>query len=123
MPTFNKEIKVKDGFKIFGSFELREQENLSDLIKFSGGFLSSSYKEKVFIERIEGLTKSFVEVEADQFENKKLKDGDIIYAKTPNDFKVNIASISGSVILPGDFSLTQTKKIKDLVENARGFRF
>ena len=47
--SYSNLVNIDNGFKINGLFEIKEDEKLSDLIKFSGGFSSNSYKDKVFI--------------------------------------------------------------------------
>ena len=44
--SYSSLVNIDNGFKINGLFEIKENEKLSDLIKFSGGFLSDSYKKQ-----------------------------------------------------------------------------
>ena len=53
--AYSKQVDLSNGFKINGLFELKENEVINDVLKFSGGFSSDSYKEKIFINRINSL--------------------------------------------------------------------
>ena len=118
--AYNKQVNVISGFKTNGLFELKEDENLNDVLNFSGGLLSDSYKEKLFINRINSYSRSIVEISNEKFSNSNLVDGDIINAKTISTLIENSVSISGSVYLPGTFDLSAISTVNDLIEAANG---
>ena len=118
--AYNKQVNVISGFKTNGLFELKEDENLNDVLNFSGGLSSNSYKEKLFIKRINSYSRSIVEISKEKFSNSNLVDGDIINAKTISTLIENSISISGSVYLPGIFDLSTISTVNDLIEAANG---
>jgi protein involved in polysaccharide export with SLBB domain len=118
--AYKKQVNIKSGFKTTGLFEIKEQEKLSDLIKFSGGFLSDSYKDKIFINRINLYSRSLREVNSENFEKSELKDGDLISAKTVKNFVGNTVSVEGAVYLPGLYDLSNLNTVKDLIESSKG---
>jgi len=118
--AYNKQVNVISGFKTNGLFELKEDENLNDVLNFSGGLSSNSYKEKLFIQRINSYSRSIVEISKEKFSNSNLVDGDIINAKTISTLIENSISISGSVYLPGIFDLSTISTVNDLIEAANG---
>ena len=118
--AYNKQVNVISGFKTNGLFELKEDENLNDVLNFSGGLSSNSYKEKLFINRINSYSRSIVEISKEKFSNSNLVDGDIINAKTISTLIENSISISGSVYLPGIFDLSAISTVNDLIEAANG---
>ena len=118
--AYIKQVNVISGFKTNGLFELKEDENLNDVLNFSGGLSSNSYKEKLFINRINSYSRSIVEISKEKFSNSNLVDGDIINAKTISTLIENSISISGSVYLPGIFDLSTISTVNDLIEAANG---
>ena len=118
--AYNKQVNVISGFKTNSLFELKEDENLNDVLNFSGGLSSNSYKEKLFIKRINSYSRSIVEISKEKFSNSNLVDGDIINAKTISTLIENSISISGSVYLPGIFDLSTISTVNDLIEAANG---
>ena len=118
--SYSTLVNIDNGFKINGLFEIKEEEKLSDLIKFSGGFSSDSYKDKVFINRIDSYSRSIVEYSLENYDKANLKDGDLISAKTVVDFVENSVSVDGAVYLPGIFDISNAMSVKQLIESSKG---
>ncbi len=118
--AYSKQVDLSNGFKINGLFELKENEVINDVLKFSGGFSSDSYKEKIFINRIKSASRSVFEFSKEKFLESELIDGDILTAKTVSAFITNSVSIEGAVYLPGVFDLSNTKNIKQLIASSQG---
>ena len=118
--AYSKQVDLSNGFKINGLFELKENEVINDVLKFSGGFSSDSYKEKIFINRINSSNRSVVELSKEKFLESELIDGDILTAKTVSGFIANSVSIEGAVYLPGEFDLSNTKNVKQLIASSQG---
>ena len=60
--AYNKQVDVSSGLKINALYELQENETLEDVLNFGGGFSSNSYKDKLFINRINAYSRSIVEI-------------------------------------------------------------
>ena len=118
--SYSSLVNIDNGFKINGLFEIKEDEKLSDLIKFSGGFSSNSYKDKVFINRINSYSRSIIEYSLENYDKANLNDGDLISAKTVVDFVENSVSIQGAVYLPGIFDVSNAMSVKQLIESSKG---
>ena len=118
--AFSKQVNVNSGFKTNGLFELKENETYEDVLNFAGGFSSNSYKDKLFVSRINSYSRSIVEISKKDFSKSNLYDGDIINAKTISSFIENSVSISGAVYLPGTFDLTSVSTLRDLIDSANG---
>ena len=118
--AFSKQVDLSTGFKSNGLFELKENETLEHVLNFAGGFSSDSYKEKLFINRINSYSRSIVEISKEKFSNSNLVDGDIIDAKTISTLVENSVLIEGSVYLPGTFDLSAISTVNDLIEAANG---
>ena len=102
-------------------FEIKKDEVVSDLIKFSGGASSNAYKSKLFIERFDDFSQKIVEVDEKDFKNTKLNDGDKISFKEINNESISGAvKIGGAVYLSGSFQLDNNKSINDLINSAKG---
>ena len=118
--SYSSLINVEKGFKINSLFEIKEEEKLSDLIKFTGGFMSNSFKEKVFVNRINSYSRSTIEYAFKNYNKAQLVDGDLISAKTVTDFVENSVTINGAVYLPGLYDLLNAKTISQLIESSKG---
>lgn len=118
--AYTKQVNVNSGLKTNALFDLKEGETIQDVLNFAGGFSSNSYKDKLFINRINSFSRSIVEVTKEDFFKSKLFDGDIINAKTISSIIENSVSISGAVYLPGTFDLTSISTVRDLINSANG---
>ena len=120
VPPLKKEIVLKEGFKINKKFELIDEDNFKNILTLSGGFISEAYKDKIYVERINGIKVDFEDIDVSNYQTSFPEDGDIISAKIPNEFFENKVSINGRVLLPGDYSLKYNKTVKDLISSAKG---
>ena len=118
--AYNKQVDVSSGLKTNALYELQENETVEDVLNFAGGFSSNSYKDKLFINRINAYSRSIVEISNENFSKSVLVDGDIINAKTISSLIENSVSISGAVYLPGTFDLTSISTLRDLINSANG---
>ena len=112
-------------------FELKENEGLSELIKYSGGLPVTAQTTKINISRITPVEKRSKEVIADRelitlnFQESKDKgekinlfDGDKITFFPILDIELNQVTISGHVAEPGMYSLMTYKDLKSLIMDA-----
>ncbi len=118
--VYNKQVDVSSGFKTNALYELKENETVEDLLNFAGGFSSNSYKDKLFVNRINSYSRSIVEISNENFSKSVLFDGDIINAKTISSLIENSVSIVGAVYLPGTFDFKSVKNLRDLISSANG---
>ena len=121
VPPLKKEVVLKEGFKINKKFELKDEDTFKNVLSLSGGFMSEAYKEKIYVERINGIKIDYEDIDFRNYETSIPKDGDIVSAKIPNEFFENKVSITGRVLLPGDYSLKDNKTVEDLISSANGF--
>lgn len=112
-------------------FELKENEGLSELLKYSGGLPVTAQTKKVNISRITPTEKRSKDIVADRelitfnYEeaknlNKKivLSDGDKITFFPILDKELNKVTISGHVFQPGTYSLGAYNNLKSLINEA-----
>ena len=51
--AYLKQVDVSSGLKTNALYELKENETVEDVLSFAGGFSSNSYKDKLFVNRID----------------------------------------------------------------------
>ena len=119
--------------EVYNSFtyELLENENLEDLIGFSGGLPVTAQTTKVNISRITPADLRTSEIIADRelitvdyqeriraSKKTALLDGDKITFFPILDLELNKVTISGHVYEPGNYSLSTFKNLRSLILNA-----
>tara|TARA_B100001113_G_scaffold349339_1_gene344575 strand:+ start:429 stop:2867 length:2439 start_codon:yes stop_codon:yes gene_type:complete len=122
IPSYKKRVFLNGEFKTNGIFEVKENESISDLLLYNGGIASFGTKSQVYIERIEGLSKSIKTVSKNDFKAFLLNDGDIVEARRVGDEIKNSVSVEGAVMIPGQYELIKNPHIKSLIKSAGGLK-
>ena len=112
-------------------FELKEDEGLAELLKYSGGLPITAQTTKVNISRITPADKRTKDIIADRelitfnYQEAKvsgkniiLSDGDKITFFPILDMELNQVTVSGHVVEPGMYSLGSFKDLKSLIMDA-----
>ncbi|MGM0461655.1 MAG: SLBB domain-containing protein [Fibrobacterota bacterium] len=101
-------------------YELREEENLSDLISYAGGLLPEAYRGNCNIIRtFPGDERKTMTVSLDSLESIELYKNDSIHVEYIYEYD-NTISISGPVNRPGTYAYEEGMKLSDLIEIAEG---
>ena len=116
VPTVKKRVHLSGAVTKPAIYELSKKENLSELIRFAGGFKANAYIENIQIERYsDNKERRLLSINYKENEgNFKLLDGDRI-AVSAIDRKIkNFVKISGPVFGPKRFEFYPGMTIKDL---------
>ena len=122
VPYATKQVYIEEGFKKTGVFELKNDETLSDLLQFNGGFLANANKESISISRFKNGNVSQESVFSDTYNKYIPKDGDKITSALYDNYVANRVSISGAVKVPGSFNILNTNTAYDLINLSEGLR-
>ena len=120
VPAFNSQVELSGAFKTPGYFELKENETLSDVLNYSGGFLSDAYKERVFVNRVTGFKRQSFTLETVKGSSELLQDGDVLTANLVRETLENSVIIEGEVYVPGTYSLESVTTLEELLAAANG---
>ncbi|MDE5421896.1 SLBB domain-containing protein [Ancylomarina sp. DW003] len=118
-PYVNR-VKVAGEFKRDGWFEAKEGENLSDLLRYAGGFSEKAYTHRVDLYRNNTRTMTFKDVAARDFASTVLMNGDSIVAGLVINRFENKVSIEGAVYRPGNYEMTEGLMLSQLIDRAEG---
>src|SRR5574344_1891458 len=110
-------------------YEMKANESLTKLIKYSGGFADSANVSFVHIDRIKSTNEKYrggavaqsFDVPAVKFGEFHMEDGDVVTInKNVNRFK-NRVVVTGAVWYPGTYSISdKVKTVKQLLQSAGG---
>jgi len=115
-------VKVVGLVKRPGIYELKNDENIKDLVKYFSGFTADAYQNRLLVERVNGNQREVSEIKLPEQENFVLKDGDkITVGAVINRFK-NRVSIGGSVYRAGNYELTKGLTLFGLIKKASGLK-
>ncbi len=103
------------------AYELRKNESLSTLLKYSGGFASDAYKKSLRVLRKNGRMKSVFNVEEFEMPEFKMADGDSVNVDSIIDRFENMVEVKGAIFRPGMYHLGEkVNSVRSLIENADG---
>ena len=102
-------------------YEMKKNESVNSLLKYSGGFAGDAYKKSVRVNRKTGREKSVYNVEEFDFANFRIDDGDSISVDSILPRYANTVEVKGAVFRPGMYNLgEQVNSVRTLVEHAEG---
>ncbi|MBC7886179.1 MAG: SLBB domain-containing protein [Saprospiraceae bacterium] len=122
VPVAQRLVTVQGAINRPFRYELIDNENLTELIKFAGGLKSTALKSNLQVRRIDNDSVSIIDVNFGTLEktNKNfiLYNGDVVTIQEINDQVKNVVNISGAVENPGTYAMTENEKISDLLRKS-----
>ena len=130
VPPIGKVVGINGAVNRSGIYELRSNEQLSELIEMAGGFLPTAGKKRIRIERISPENKKVVEnlefEDQSTFnrlsQNTRIENGDLVTVIEISPYLHNYVEITGNVNNEGTYQLKDGMTVLDLVEEAGNLR-
>lgn len=123
VPSYCGLVETEGGFKRPMYYEVIPGDNVADIIKFTGGFLSAAYDKEVLVQHRNGTKGDVRSVTKDEYENAEVRDGDIVtaYVNKQRTLYANMVQVKGCVARPGTYELGgDIATLRQLVERAGG---
>ena len=112
-------ITIDGAVKRPAIYEVKDNEFLDSVIRFSNGIKQTADLQNISLERmLDGTLKSIPIRNISQFDSIEAIEGDLIYVR---EYAYRTASISGAVYKPGKYTMAAGETIEDLVNKAGGF--
>ena len=103
------------------AYELRKNESLATLLKYSGSFANDAYKKSLRVFRKNGRMKSVYNVEEFEMPEFKMFDGDSVAVDSIIDRFENTVEVKGAIFRPGMYQLGEkVNSVRSLIESADG---
>ncbi|SHK29891.1 SLBB domain-containing protein [Xylanibacter ruminicola] len=103
------------------AYEMKANESLATLLKYSGGFAGDAYKKQVRVLRKSEDLKSVYNVEEFDMSSFKMTDGDSVIVDSVYNRYKNMVEIKGAVWRPGMYQLGEkVSTVRSLIETASG---
>ncbi len=104
-------------------YEMKRNESLSALLKYSGGFTGDAYKKSVRVIRKTGREYSVHTVDEFDYSSFTLADGDSISVDSIIDRYSNMVELKGAVFRPGMYEVgNDITTVRSLIEHAEGLK-
>jgi protein involved in polysaccharide export with SLBB domain len=105
-----------------GIFELRENENLENAIRYAGDFKSKAFKGRITGSRFTDFDRRVIDISGDSLSFFKPKNGDEYIIDSVINRYQNRVVIDGAVFKPGAYGLENDMSLKHLINKAQGLR-
>jgi protein involved in polysaccharide export with SLBB domain len=120
--AYTNRVEVKGEVKRPLYYDVLNTETLKDVIRFSGGFTSKAYNQRLKIIRNTGKEQKIFDIDFKDADTLFLTNGDqILVDSVLNKFE-NRVEIKGAVYRPGYFSIDGKLTLKELIQKADGIR-
>ena len=113
-----KRVKLFGSVKKEAFYELKEEENFSDLLNFASGFSNIADKQRITISTLkENGERFFVNYKFEELESVKLHDGDEVFVHKLSNTPQNIIKIIGELASSGSVAYEEGIAISDVVKS------
>jgi len=116
VPFIGDLVEVKGSVKQVGVFEMKEKETFSDLLTYTGGYLSDALEDEIQLVR-KNKDGSFVkEFSAKELAKLTFEDGDKVIIATQTSDKKDYVEITGWVDYPGIYGIRDYPTVKSVLQ-------
>ena len=113
-----KIISIETGVMSPGVFEIKTNENFSDILKFANGFSKNINLDTIIVKRVAGGKTNIINLTLDELYTFEFKDNDALYIQS---YKLDRVTIEGSVVNPGVYKLNKGTTLSEAIKLAGGY--
>lgn len=115
----NNIISVDGAVSRPAKYELLPNQNLIDVLNYANGIKTNADRKNMFLERInDGRVKSMPIDDISMLKDIQAKDGDSLFIRK---YPFRQVSISGAVLNPGSYMMSEGDTINDLIKKSGGY--
>jgi protein involved in polysaccharide export with SLBB domain len=120
IPVYQKRVTLRGEIKKQGVFELKDGENLTQLIQFAGGYTDNAYKAILKIQSNTDKEQVVKDITQQAQINYIPASGDRIQVPRILNRIDNAVELNGAVYRPGQYEFTEGLTLKTLIQKADG---
>lgn len=122
VPTYVKRVEIVGEIKRPGIFEMVDNEDLGDLLRFAGDFTGSAYKARIKVLKNTQIERKISDIVSENFTTYLPSNGDKFFVDKILDRFENRITIEGAVFRPGEYELEKGLTLSQLIVKAEGLR-
>lgn len=122
IPVYKKRVGIKGEVKRPAIYELKENEQLEDLIKYAGGFTDVAYRGIAKVDQVNELQREVKDVPSSLYKNFTPNNGDLVQIGAITERYTNRVVLEGAVYRPGTYELTAGLSLSELLKTAQGLK-
>lgn len=122
VPIAEKHVSIAGAVIRPYKYELKESEDLVELLEFCGGLKVNASFKNIQLKRIDNGVEKIIDLDLNQLlednENYGLQNGDEIMVREISESFKNFVSIDGAVEFPGDYEVGKNTKLSEVLAKA-----
>ena len=135
-PLISNDIYMQDGDYIFippaenlveiigevnrpYTYEAKDGESVGDMIKYSGGFTTTAFRDIITLKRLDYNNLKVYDVNKADLYQENILDGDQIVVNKISNKISNVVTLKGDVGVSGDYEFKENETILDLLSRAK----
>ena len=122
IPVYRSRIEFDGEVKRPRIFEVLQNETLSDVLNFAGGFTNNAYTARIKVLQNTSKERRITDVSNKEFDSYKPQSGDKFIAEPILDRFENRVQIQGAVFRPGSYELESGLTLKSLIIKSEGLK-
>ena len=122
VPYYKTRVVLNGNVRHKGKYELIEGETFVHVLQYSGGFSDDAYKAAVTVYQYTEKERRIADLSKNLFASYQPQSSDSIVVGKLLERYENRLTITGSVMRPGDYELTDNLTLKDLINKAGGIK-
>jgi len=123
IPLIGRTVTITGEVKKPAIYELKEGENLKELITLAGGMRPTGFLQRIRIDSVDSGSKRVV-IDADLSDPDKpdvpILDGDNVTVFSIPSERINTVTVEGKVNMPGTYQLKDGMRVSDLLNMSQG---
>lgn len=122
VPAAGKVVALAGAVKRPLQYELTDQEGLTNLLTYAGGFKGNAYKDLIQIKRFDDGIATLIDLSWNNNNQQRvnLVNGDSVMVKAiANNALERVVAIRGAIELPGDYALASTPNLSTLINKGK----
>ncbi|MBT7481018.1 MAG: hypothetical protein HN677_01330, partial [Flavobacteriales bacterium] len=112
-------VQVKGAVNRPYTYEVKKSDNLSDIIKYAGGYTTSAFKDIITLKRYDYNSFKVHDVHINDLKNTSMQSGDEVIVNSMQSKLSNLVTLKGSVGIQGDYEYKKGEKLLSLLERAK----
>jgi protein involved in polysaccharide export with SLBB domain len=119
VPPAKHVVEVKGAVNRPYTYEAKSGESVASIIKYAGGFTTTSFSDVVTLKRIEYNSITVNDVHKDHSHSTIVQNGDELIVNSITNRLSNVISVKGSIGVTGDYEFIKGERLLDLLNRAK----
>ena len=101
------------------SYEAKDNESVSDMVRYAGGFSTKAYKDIITLKRLDYNDMRVFDVHSNDFDSESVFNGDELIVNHISNKLSNVITINGNIVVAGEYEYKIGEKLLELLNRAK----